>query len=196
MEELGRGAEAIITRTAEGIEKNRPSKGYRHPGIDAALRKQRTRKEAKVLRDLEALGVPAPRLIRADERAGLILMTEVEGPKLRDVLEEDPSRCEQVGRLVARLHEADIIHGDLTTSNMILGAQGVIALIDFGLTYHSTRTEDRAVDLHLFRQALQSKHHEVAAEAWNAFLEGYRPADREEVLARLEVVEQRGRNKK
>lgn len=194
-EEVARGAEAIITRTNDAIDKYRPEKSYRHPVLDQALRKQRTRKEAKILKELEKLGVPAPKLISVDDKTGHISMTEIRGEKLRDVLDKHLSLCEQVGEHVTMLHNNNIIHGDLTTSNMLVQEGGVVALIDFGLTYHSTRIEDRAVDLHLFKQALESKHHNIAAKAWELFLNGYRPERREAVLERLVVVEQRGRNK-
>ena len=194
-EEVARGAEAIITRIDGVIDKHRPEKAYRHPELDRQLRKQRTRKEAKILKDLESLRVPAPRIISADDKEGHIRMTGLEGPKLRDALEDNLALCERVGKHVATLHDHDIIHGDLTTSNMIVQEGGEVALIDFGLTTHSTRTEDRAVDLHLFKQALESKHHEAAEKAWESFLQGYHPKDRDSVLRRLTIVEQRGRNK-
>lgn len=193
--ELGRGAEAIVTKKSDAVEKLRPVKTYRHPELDLRLRKSRTRKEAKVLKDLEAAGISAPKLISVDEKQGSILMEQVKGQKLRDVLDNQPQLSEQVGRLVARLHDMGIMHGDLTTSNMILRDDGVVALIDFGLSFHSTRIEDRAVDLHLFKQALASKHHRITQQAWRSFLKGYEPKDRDEILKRLRVVERRGRNK-
>jgi TP53 regulating kinase-like protein len=70
-----------------------------------------------------------------------------------------------------------------------------VAFIDFGLSYQSTKVEDKAVDLHLFLQALESKHFDVKELAWASVLEGYRPSGREDILKRLEAVERRGRNK-
>ena len=192
---MARGAEAIITRTDDAIDKHRPEKSYRHPVLDKNLRKQRTRKEAIILKDLEQLGVPAPKLISVDDKTGHLSMTEIHGKKLRDVLDDNISLCGQVGKHVAILHNNNIIHGDLTTSNMLVQEDSTVALIDFGLTYHSTRIEDRAVDLHLFKQALESKHHKIAAKAWELFLKGYQPEQRVAVLERLVIVEQRGRNK-
>ncbi|MBN1274823.1 Kae1-associated serine/threonine protein kinase [Candidatus Woesearchaeota archaeon] len=192
--ELARGAEAIIYEQEDTIIKQRPRKTYRHPALDQELRTQRTRKEAKVLRDLERLGIPAPKLITADDKEGRITMARLRGDKLRDVLNDDTPLCEQVGRHVATMHDHDLLHGDLTTSNMLV-INGEVSIIDFGLSFHSTRDEDKAVDLHLFRQALTSKHHDVTDEAWEAFLKGYRPLKRERILQRLRIVEQRGRNK-
>lgn len=192
---LGNGAEAILTRAGDEVIKTRQRKAYRHPDLDRTLRKRRTRKEAKVLSQLKGWRVAGPDLIRADEKEGVIAMTRIEGDKLRDVLEQDVSLAAQVGILVARLHDHDLIHGDLTTSNMMLAPQNQVSLIDFGLAYTSTRIEDKAVDLHLFKQALESKHHRIAEEAWQAFLDSYHPQKRTQILERLEAVEKRGRNK-
>lgn len=193
-EELARGAEAIILRVDGAIRKERPKKSYRHDVIDETLRKLRTRKEAKILTTLEQLGVPGPKLLEVNDKEGVILMSEIKGPKLRDVIETDISLCAQVGKYLATLHDNNIMHGDLTTSNCLVVEKKVF-LIDFGLSFHSTKIEDRAVDLHLFKQALESKHHTIANKAWNLFVEGYAPTTRKEVLERLLIVEARGRNK-
>ncbi|MFT4868365.1 MAG: TP53 regulating kinase-like protein [Candidatus Nanohaloarchaea archaeon] len=100
----------------------------------------------------------------------------------------------ELGENVALLHSIDIIHGDLTTSNAI--ADEEIYLIDFGLSFRSQRIEDRAVDIHLLKQVLESSHPEVSKEAWQNFLKGYSEyEDSEKVLEQLEEVEQRGRYK-
>ena len=99
----------------------------------------------------------------------------------------------EVGKNIQKLHEAGLIHGDLTTKNII--SNGEITLIDFGLSQASTNVEDRAVDLHLLKQILESSHPEHFEEAWNNFLNNYRPEFRENVMKRLEEVEERGRYK-
>lgn len=192
--ELSRGAEAVIYHAGDSILKSRPQKSYRHPLIDSSLRKARTRREAKVLNDLVALGVRAPKLISVDDTLGRLQMEFLAGPKLRDVLEKDLSLACQVGEQVARLHDAGIMHGDLTTSNLLV-VDGKVFLIDFGLSFHSAKAEDAAVDVHLFKQALKSKHHEVEAAAWRSFLRGYTPLKRDLIIQRLRLVERRGRNK-
>lgn len=190
MDLIAQGAEAKLYRDGEAVIKERVRKGYRHPKIDEALRAQRTRREAKVL---ERLPVPGPSLIGHD-RAGRITMSYLEGDALVTILDGHIALAEEVGRKAAQLHDAGIIHGDLTTSNMLLH-DGKVHFIDFGLSFFSERIEDKAVDVHLFRQALESKHYRIAKKAYDAFLAGYQPADREQVLARLEQVERRGRYK-
>lgn len=192
--ELGSGAEASIFRSDDVVYKVRSPKSYRHESIDVVLRKQRSRKEAKVLLTLNRLGVPAPTLIAIDEHNCSIQMSFLEGEKLRDVLEDHVAVCKNIGAFIALMHSNNIVHGDLTTSNMIF-QEGSIAFIDFGLSFSSTKIEDKAVDLHLFKQALASKHYTIDEEAWELFLEGYQLAERKEILARLAEVELRGRNK-
>jgi Kae1-associated kinase Bud32 len=89
-----------------------------------------------------------------------------------------------------------IIHDDLTTSNMIV-VSGKVHIIDFGLSFFSERVEDKAVDIHLLRQALESKHQEIWKEAYDAFIDSYKKNYPEypKVLERLDVVEMRGRYK-
>lgn len=193
--ELGRGAEAVIYREGDVVVKERPAKPYRHPSLDAALRKGRTKKEAKVLQDLQRLGVPAPTLISSNPHEGLLRMTFVQGVKLKEALDKDPSLATKVGEHLSTMHDADLVHGDLTTSNMILKDDRSLWFIDFGLSFNSTRVEDLAVDVHLWRQALASKHHPVESQAWSSFLEGYQPHRRALILKRLAMVEKRGRNK-
>jgi TP53 regulating kinase-like protein len=99
-----------------------------------------------------------------------------------------------LGENIAVLHQNDIIHGDLTTSNMIL-KNNKIYFIDFGLGFQSARIEDKAVDLHLLRQALESKHFKHWQTLFDAVLLGYKKLGNEAVLLQLKKVESRGRYK-
>ncbi|MBW2973948.1 Kae1-associated serine/threonine protein kinase [Candidatus Woesearchaeota archaeon] len=194
---IGQGAEAILYKEENKVLKDRISKDYRQKDLDTSLRKARTRREAKVLTKLKEIGVPGPELLEMDDKNMQISMSFVEGDKLRDVLHKNHIELsKEIGRKVAKLHANDIIHADLTTSNMILGDE--IHFIDFGLSFFSTKEEDKAVDLHLLDRALESKHHEIYEECLKAVLEGYKEAypDAEKVLKRLEKVQSRGRNKK
>ena len=105
--------------------------------------------------------------------------------------------CEQIGKQLAKLHDNDIIHGDLTTSNLILNKkEDKVYFIDFGLGFHSSRVEDKAVDLHLIKQALEAKHPTIHEQAYQAIVKGYKKSkNAKATLTQLEKVEKRGRYK-
>lgn len=64
-----------------------------------------------------------------------------------------------IGESIARMHEADVVHGDLTTSNMLIRCtDGRIVLIDFGLGSMKPTAEDKAVDLYVLERAFASTH--------------------------------------
>jgi len=196
LEIIGNGAEAIIEREGNLVHKRRPAKAYRLKVIDTVLRTQRTRREAKVLQKLSAASFPAPKLVSTDDQE-VITLSFLEGSKLRDIFAQKPvEHSKEIGKLIAELHKEGIVHSDLTTSNMIF-SDDKIHLIDFGLSFFSIKPEDRACDLHLLARALESKHNEQFAVAWKHVVESYKQhfAEHEAVLARLEKVEKRGRNK-
>ena len=194
MREIARGAEAVIYEHEGNIVKHRPAKSYRIKEIDDELRRRRTKKEASVLDALQKKGLAVPCLI--DKDADKLTMQKIDGQQLKAVLDSQVVLAESIGQLVAEMHAMDIIHGDLTTSNMILD-KGKVFLIDFGLSIHSTRIEDKAVDIHLFLQALESRHYKVKDKAFLLFKKGYSAyKDHDKVLQRLEIVEKRGRHKK
>ena len=105
--------------------------------------------------------------------------------------------CLKIGELIGRLHECGIIHGDLTTSNMIRNSEGKIFFVDFGLGEKRKELEARGVDLHLMKRALQSTHFRFAEESFNAVIEGYsKVLDAEtvkNVLDKIREIEKRGR---
>ena len=197
MKIISQGAEAIIYLKDSKIIKERVPKSYRAKHIDDDLRKKRTRKEAKVISEVSKI-INSPKIISIDENKAKIEMEYIDGDKLRDVLEKKDylNLCEQMGELVGKLHSKNIIHGDLTTSNMIL-KHTEIYLIDFGLSQHSDKTEDKAVDIHLLKHALESKHFRVWEKCFDSVIKGYKKSykDADSVLKRLEIVEMRGRNK-
>jgi Kae1-associated kinase Bud32 len=188
---LGAGAEGTVSLVGETVVKERPSKRYRHPLLDEELRRSRTRREAKIL---QKLPVPGPKLLSTD-RESVIEMEFLNGSMVKSLLEKNLDLAGRIGETLAKLHDAHIIHGDLTTSNMIV-VDGVLHLIDFGLSFTSPDVEHKAVDIHLFKQALESKHHAVFDRAYRRFLKGYRSSPAaSKVLERLAAVERRGKNK-
>jgi len=197
MKIIAQGAEAVIKTDNDVVVKHRIRKSYRHSQIDDKIRKSRTRKEAKVIRKVNLL-IPSPALIDVDETEMIIKMDFINGPKIRDILEKSDykSLCRQIGKQIAILHNNHLIHGDLTTSNMIL-KDNKIHFIDFGLSFDSYKIEDKAVDLWLMKQAFESKHYTIAKQCFNNVIEGYKEAKEfSEIINRLNQVELRGRNKK
>ncbi|MBI4150160.1 Kae1-associated serine/threonine protein kinase [Candidatus Woesearchaeota archaeon] len=196
MKKLAQGAEAVIHTDQATVIKYRTTKKYRHKKIDDALRQFRTRREAKILQKLEKLKFPAPRLFHVDDEKKEIHMQHILGKKVKDVLHEDHILyAREIGKKIAELHANDIIHGDLTTSNMIQEQE--IYFIDFGLGQFSAKPEDKAVDLWLLRRALESKHHKIFEECFHEVMESYQKhyAGSKEVLDRLKAVERRGRHR-
>ena len=202
------GAEAVVyaDESTKAVVKERQPKKYRIKELDDRLRLHRMRREAKVIEALQQLGIHVPKLIKADEKTATITMQLIGGNKVRDILSNDNriSICSEIGKSVGMMHKNNIVHGDLTTSNIILGGSGdggsekKIYFIDFGLSLFSSKEEDKAVDLHLFRQALNSSHHEIAGKCFAAAIAAYKEANSngwEAVLKRLEKVEGRGRYK-
>jgi len=189
------GAEAQLFKEGDRIVKVRPVKSYRIKHIDFSLRKFRTRREAKILSLLESSDIPAPKLFNSCDHSMRIDMSFIKGPKVRDVLDNYPSLSKEIGILVGKIHSLDIIHSDLTTSNMIFNDK--VFLIDFGLSFVSKKIEDKAVDLHLLFQALESRHFKVFDRCKKDIISAYRKyySGADSVLSRLVVVESRGRNK-
>ncbi len=199
MIKIAQGAEAIIHKDNNKVIKERFSKKYRLPQIDKSLRQFRTRREAKVLRKLEEMKFPAPALIDFCDKRMSITMDFIPGEKLRDVLmqgDDYQQFAEEIGEKIGKLHLKDIVHGDLTTSNMIMSNE--IKFIDFGLTSFSDKVEDKAVDLFLLDRALESKHYQHYPGIFDKVLAGYEEVypDAKFVLERFQAVKKRGRNKK
>ena len=191
-EMIGMGAEAELTMVEGRVRKERIPKGYRHPSIDERLRKERTKKEARLLEKAGLAGVRVPEVLIIEDNA--LEMDLIDGEKFRDVFEDKKKLWKGFGKDIGRLHSQNIIHGDLTTSNVIL-KDGELYFIDFGLGFFSERTEDRATDLRLLSQVLDASHHKVSDEAFERILEGYSESfeGSEEIVERLEEMEGRTR---
>ena len=193
---LAQGAEAKLFLEDNKILKNRFSKNYRLKDLDDKLRGFRTRREAKILQKLQVISFSAPKLIQNDEKENLVI-EKIEGKLVKNILEASDFKklSEEIGRKIAILHNNSIIHGDLTTSNMIFGKD--IYFIDFGLSFFSDKAEDKATDMHLLKQAFESKHFERWKEYYENAVKGYKEHgnDAKRVIERLEKVEARGRYK-
>ncbi|KAL7701672.1 protein kinase [Lotmaria passim] len=142
---LFQGAESrVYTCTFYGkpaVYKHRFVKRYRNAALDERLRSQRTRHEARALERCLKMGIRAPRLLGVDYVNSFIVMTHEEGPTLKEALDAEHARAvadprtaasaesapspvtvaflHSIGVVVAMLHNANMVHGDLTTSNFI-----------------------------------------------------------------------------
>jgi TP53 regulating kinase-like protein len=186
-----RGAEAVVLIEEDKVVKTRIKKDYRVRELDERLRTERTRAEAKIMSEARRLGIPTP--IIYDVGRFDLVMEVIEGEPLKDVIDDEKAR--QAGVLVGRLHGGGIIHGDLTTSNMLVKGERIY-LIDFGLSFWDEMLESRGVDVHVFYQTLISSHREHE-RLMAAFAEGYRSSFKgaDEVLERVREIEYRGRYK-
>ncbi len=198
---IARGAEAVLYVEDGKLVKERISKGYRIKELDNKLRKIRTKSEAKLLERAKDANVP--RVFQVSDKDMKISMEYIDGELVKNIIDELSDNnlrllCMDIGKQIASLHSVSVAHGDLTTSNMILRGNEVY-LIDLGLGFVSDRTEDRAVDLRLLRQALESKHYKIAKEAFEYILQGYSEnyKNAKDVITRLkDKVEKRGRYKR
>jgi Kae1-associated kinase Bud32 len=195
---LACGAEAVIYKKENSVTKKRIKKSYRIKELDDKIRKLRTRGEAKLIERASKV-VLVPKISKSSESSKEIVMDFIDGKKLSEYLngfdlKEQKKIARKIGESVAKLHDANLIHGDLTTSNMIYKDDEVY-FIDFGLGFHSTKIEDRAVDLYLLKQALEAKHFENFKVLFGEILKKYQSKDRGKVLIQLEKVEKRRRYK-
>lgn len=196
---IAKGAEAIISRKGNKIIKSRIKKSYRLPELDKKLRKQRTKREARLLNKASSI-IPVPQIIKTNLDAHELEIQFIPGKVLSeslDSLKNSKQIVKQIGTSLAKLHDSNMVHGDLTTSNLILSEiDGKVYFVDFGLGFDSYKAEDKAVDLHLIKHALEAKHHKKADLYFSSILEGYKSSIKhKETLSRLKKVELRGRNK-
>ncbi len=184
---IAQGAEAIIYKIDGKIKKVRIEKSYRVPELDHKIRSSRTRHEAKIMNDLADV-INVPKILRVGKYE--IEMEYVDGKKMKEAI--TPGMCLRIGKMVGKIHSMGIMHGDLTTSNMIL-KDGEIYLIDFGLSRYTKKIEDYAVDLLVFKQCLKSTHTEIFSECWKNFLSEYLKIMDKAVVERIEKIEKRRR---
>ncbi|MCK5023093.1 MAG: Kae1-associated serine/threonine protein kinase [Candidatus Aenigmarchaeota archaeon] len=196
---IQRGAEAIIYLEEGKVVKERISKGYRVPEIDRKIRKQRTKAEAKLMIRAADCGANVPNVTLDDDFK--LVMDHLKGEKVKDILndvdnEKRADICSKMGEIIAKIHSSGIIHGDLTTSNMILVGNDVY-FIDFGLGKFSEKVEDQAVDLFLLNEALNSTHTKFLSECWEKIISIYskKHTKAKEVISRMEKIKSRRRYK-
>ena len=188
---IAKGAESNIVKSSylgeKAVIKDRIPKGYRIPEIDNKIRKARCKEEAKLLSDAKRAGVKTPVLYDVNLENKAITMEEIEGVMLKEVIDDDLAL--RLGGEISKLHCADIIHGDITTSN-ILFSDSKLVFIDFGLGRYSQLKEDKAVDLLVLKKSLQSIDYNLALRYFDLVLKGYGD---ESILKTIHDIESRGR---
>ncbi|MDH5794223.1 MAG: KEOPS complex kinase/ATPase Bud32, partial [Candidatus Bathyarchaeota archaeon] len=203
---IKKGAEASLYLTdwhgRKVIMKKRLPKKYRPSKLDEHIRTYRTIHEPQLMHEAKKAGVPTPTIFLVDLKNATIIMEFIEGKQVKQLLSEvtkseRQSLCLKIGELIGRLHEYEIIHGDLTTSNMILDSEGKIFFVDFGLGEKTKELEARGVDLHLMKRALQSTHFRFTEECFDAVIRGYSKVLGAEtvknILDKIKEIERRGR---
>lgn len=210
---IKQGAEARVFESSfvgkRSIVKERFSKKYRHPSLDAKLTLKRLNAEARCMTKARRLGVYTPVLYSVDIVLHTLTFEYVEGPSVKDIFLEFGLRnggvveehmddiAMQIGHAIGKLHDGGLIHGDLTTSNMLIrAATNQLVVIDFGLSFTSTLPEDKAVDLYVLERALLSMH-SSCGNVMDRILAAYRKSSKQwsSTLNKLAQVRQRGRKR-
>jgi TP53 regulating kinase-like protein len=167
---LKKGAEASLFRAdwhgKKALIKVRVPKRYRPPALDEQIRTYRTVHEPQLIHEAKQAGVATPLIYLVNVPRATIIMEYVEGQQIKQLLNvagknERNALCVRIGESTALLHRHGLIHGDLTTSNMILSPEGKVLFVDFGLGEKNIELEAQGVDLHLLKRALQSTHYPV-----------------------------------
>ncbi|MCL2862836.1 MAG: bifunctional N(6)-L-threonylcarbamoyladenine synthase/serine/threonine protein kinase [Methanimicrococcus sp.] len=174
------------------IVKERIQKNYRLPQIDAKIRKERTKTEVRMMTEARRCGIMTPVIYGVDEFA--IKMEHIKGLPLKFAIDDNEGLAGTAGEIIGRLHNRDIIHGDLTTSNMIYTDDGKLCLIDFGLSFSDKSVESKGVDIHVLFQTLDSSH-KNPEKLKELFAVGYRKeyGGADVILKRAEEIKQRAR---
>lgn len=201
--------------------KYRPPKPWRHSLLDQRLTKHRILSEARILVKCRRDGVRVPAVYGIDEAAGWLMLEWINGTPVRvninaklgkrteGIAQDDELKAflRKIGAAVGKMHSMGIVHGDLTTSNMMLSKEpsdmdqvesldGEIVIIDMGLASGAVQEEERAVDLYVLERAFASTHPRAEC-IFNEVLEEYGKSFKQApaVLKRLEDVRMRGRKR-
>lgn len=222
IEVLKQGAEArLFLSEFNGqpcLVKERFQKKYRHPDLDTQLTKERMRAESKAISRCSAAGILTPKIFHMDLNERKIYMEYLERsitakayindvvPAIADAEQRDAKLDElarRIGAVVGKMHANHIIHGDLTTSNILLnpktddfGDYDLVA-IDFGLANYGQSGEQKGVDLYVLERALLSTHSGVPT-LFKTILEAYKEANAKDwpgIIQKFEEIRARGRKR-
>ncbi len=189
MELFKEGAEAKVYKEnvmgTELLFKTRESKKYRISQLDDRIRRQRTKREARIMMRANRAGIKCPRIVAAGRFT--ICMEFLKGRLLKDT-RYGKKEATLAGKMLALMHKHDIAHGDYTAANLISG-KGSLYVIDFGLSEITKSTEDKAMDLLLMKRSISPTHFRDFVSAYKSYEEA------ELTLSKLVDIEKRGRYK-
>ena len=207
--QIKRGAEASIWKMTlfgkKCVAKVAEPKLWRVKELDERLRSERIQNEARTNLKCMRLGIPVAPIVYVDRATTTLVLEELNGGTVKQLIfdhasdtEEDPIVVQamiEMGQIIAKLHENNIIHSDLTTSNFVLH-DGKVRIIDFGLSFISTMFEDMAVDLYVLERAFNSSH-PGKQNLVNIILDTYCQSTEKSkfVMKRLKKVRSRGRKR-
>ena len=222
---LAQGAEGRIFSSTllsqSVIIKERFTKKYRHPTLDAKITDKRFFQEARNMLRARKQGVPVPAILFLDPLEHKIYMERIDpGVTVKEMLQRFPALppsieedlAAKIAVNVAKIHDVKLIHGDLTTSNMFIKSEvdisvmmsgstpiypvGKVYLLDFGLSFQSGLPEDKAVDLYVLERAIVSMHPN-SARLFDLIISTYQQTAQQgkEVVTKLNQVRLRGRKR-
>lgn len=138
----------FLTLSNGCIAKERFKKTYRHPDLDQYLTTRRVVQEARCLHKCKKAGMDTPTVYHIDMPTATIFMENITGITVKQRLLDNQEteykdvntgnlviqnftllflkRClldilaEQIGTSLAKMHSLNVVHGDLTTSNLML----------------------------------------------------------------------------
>jgi len=191
---LYQGAEAIIEKIDNKVIKRRIPKSYRIKELDEKLRRERNKKEIKILKEVRRLGVNVPQVFEEGEFE--FSMEFIDGIRLKEIINSENFSffAKEIAKIVSTLHSQNIVHNDLTLSNMLLSGDKIY-LIDFGLSDFETSVEKKAQDLLTLYYSVKSSFPEFWEKFIELFFSEYEKSYPEgiKVIERLKKILKRGR---
>jgi len=185
MKVIAKGAEATVYKTKiinkEVIIKERINKKYRHPILDKKIIKVRNKEEGFLLKKIKEINLNSPYVFYISENK--IIMDYIKPEKHRNIL--------KIGEEIAKMHNNDIIHGDLNIINLISNKDRIY-FIDFGLGFISKKIEDKATDLLVFKKTLKSL--KKTEDLWENIEKGYlKKTNNLKIINQIKEIEKRAR---
>lgn len=194
---INKGAEADIIEAMwdnnESIIKERVKKNYRIDQLDEKLRSERIKQEAKLINDAKKAQVKTPYIYHIDLVDKKLVLEKIKSPQLNDIIDDETININEIlhniGADIAKLHENNIIHGDLTLANILVDKTTPV-FIDFGLGKYSNLEEDYGTDLLVLKKSFKTIVPQKAEELFNIILEGY---NNKKINKKIDEIEKRGR---